>query len=87
MGRLKDKLNSEKNESKACVASARRVSDQSDELYQKFIDTRTKLNQLTKQKETTEKCLQNKISRLKLENDKLIDRLRGKSGKFFNIIY
>ncbi|CAH0722665.1 unnamed protein product, partial [Brenthis ino] len=82
VGRLKDKLNCEKNESKACVASARRVSDQSDELYQKFIDTRTKLNQLTKQKETTEKCLQNKISRLKLENDKLIDRLRGKSDSF-----
>lgn len=81
MGRLKDKLNSEKNESKACVASAQRVADQSDELYQKLFDTRMKLTKLTKQKDTTEKCLQNKIARLKIENEKLLDRLRNKSGE------
>lgn len=81
MGRLKEKLNLEKNESKACVASAQRVADQSDELYQKLFDTRMKLNQLTKQKETTEKCLQNKIARLKIDNEKLQDRLRNKSGE------
>nr|XP_034840961.1 uncharacterized protein LOC117996925 [Maniola hyperantus] len=80
--RLKEKLNSEKNESKACVASAQRVSDQSNEVYQKLLDTRAKLSQLTKQKETNDKCLNNKIARLQLQNDKLLDRIRNKSGSY-----
>ncbi|XP_072935910.1 uncharacterized protein [Epargyreus clarus] len=79
---LKDKLNCEKNESRACVASAQRISDQSNEVYQKLTDTRTKLNQVLKQKESTEKSLQNKIARLQLENNKLIDRLRNKNGTY-----
>ncbi|XP_041974226.1 uncharacterized protein LOC121729695 [Aricia agestis] len=79
---MKDKLNSEKNEARACVATAQRISDQSNNVYQKYMETKTKLNQLTKQKETNEKSLQNKIARLKLENDKLQDKLRNKSGNF-----
>ncbi|XP_050354246.1 uncharacterized protein LOC126776031 [Nymphalis io] len=80
--RLNVKLSTEKNESRACVASAQRASDQSSEIYQKLLDTKMKLNQLTKQKETNEKCLQNKIARLKLENNKILDRLRNKSDNF-----
>ncbi|XP_039765774.1 uncharacterized protein LOC120637816 [Pararge aegeria] len=80
--RLKEKLNLEKNESKACVASAQRVSDQSDEVYQKLLDTRAKLSQLTKQKETNDKLLHNKIARLQLQNDKLLDRIRNKSESY-----
>ncbi|CAK1599928.1 unnamed protein product [Parnassius mnemosyne] len=76
---LKEKIKLEKNESKACVASAQRISDQSSEIHQKFLETRTKLIQITKQKETTEKALQNKITKLQLENNKLIDKLRNKS--------
>lgn len=38
------------------------------------------MTQLTKQKETNEKCLRTQIARLKLENDKLYDRLEKKSG-------
>ncbi|CAH2227257.1 jg10197 [Pararge aegeria aegeria] len=83
--RLKEKLNLEKNESKACVASAQRVSDQSDEVYQKLLDTRAKLSQLTKQKETNDKLLHNKIARLQLQNDKLLDRIRNKSGDLIKI--
>lgn len=74
-------MNLEKNESKACVASAQRVSDQSNEVYQKLLETRAKLLQLTKQKETNDKCLHNKIARLQQQNDKLLDRLRNKSGE------
>lgn len=81
MNKLKEKINLEKNESKACVASAQRVSDQSSEIYQKFLEMRAKVAQLTKQKETTERALQNKITKLQLENNKLTDRLRNKSGK------
>ncbi|XP_068628913.1 centrosomin-like [Battus philenor] len=79
---LKEKINIEKNESKACVASAQRVSDQSSEIYQKLLETRSKLTQLTKQKETNEKSLQNKITKLQLENNKLMDKLRNKSGSY-----
>lgn len=78
--RLKERLNTEKNESKACVASAQRVSDQSNEVYQQLMEARAKLVQLTKQKETNDKCLHNKIARLQQQNDKLLDRLRNKSG-------
>ncbi|CAH2099801.1 unnamed protein product [Euphydryas editha] len=84
IGRLKKRLNTEKNESKACIASALRVTDQSNDIYQKLLDTKMKLTQLTKQKETNEKCLHNKIARLKLENDKLLDRLRNKSAPKYN---
>ncbi|XP_047540650.1 uncharacterized protein LOC125073710 isoform X1 [Vanessa atalanta] len=80
--RLNVKLSTEKNESKACVASAQRASDQSNEIYQKLLDSKMKLNQLTKQKETNEKYLQNKIARLQLENNKILDRLRNKSDNF-----
>ncbi|CAF4882769.1 unnamed protein product [Pieris macdunnoughi] len=82
MGKLKNKLSTEKNESRACVASAQRVSDQSNEVYQKLIDTRAKLNHVVKQKEANEKSLQNKIARLRLENEKLTDKLRGKPGGY-----
>ncbi|VVC97165.1 rootletin-like [Leptidea sinapis] len=80
--KFKDKLNNEKNESRACVASAQRVSDQSNEVYQKLSETRNKLNQVLKQKETNEKVLQYKITKLKLENEKLTDRLRNKSSGY-----
>ncbi|XP_045454854.1 uncharacterized protein LOC123664336 [Melitaea cinxia] len=82
IGRLKEKLNNEKNEAKACVASAQRVSDQSNDVYQQLLDSKKKLAQLTKQKETNEKCLRTQIARLKLENEKLYDRLEKKSDKF-----
>lgn len=75
----------EKNESKACVASAQRLTDQSSEIYKKYLDTNAKLLQVTKQKETTERALQTKISKLQLENNKLTDKLRNKSGKFNTI--
>lgn len=81
ISRLKGKSSSDKNEARACVASAQRISDRSEEILKKLTETRVKLNQLTKQKETTEKSLRNEITRLKLENDKLMDRLRNKSGK------
>ncbi|CAH2068757.1 unnamed protein product, partial [Iphiclides podalirius] len=79
VSKLKEKITLEKNESKACVASAQRVSDQSSEIHQKFVEIRSKLTQITKQKETTERALQNKLSKLQLENNKLTDKLRNKS--------
>lgn len=81
----KDKLSSEKNESRACVASAQRISNQSEEVYQKLLETKSKLLQISKQKETSEKLLQNKISRLECENEKIKDRLRNKSGKLITV--
>ena len=78
VGRLKERINSEKNESKACVASAQRISDHSEEMLHKMTDTRAKLLQITKQKEANERKLQNEITRLKLQNEKLTDRLRNK---------
>ncbi|CAK1548471.1 unnamed protein product [Leptosia nina] len=84
LGKLKDKLSTEKNESRACVASAQRVSDHSNDLYQKLIETRAKLLQTVKQKEANEKSLQNKIAKLTMENEKLTDRLRGKSNTFIS---
>lgn len=85
MGKLKDKLSSEKNEARECVASAQKVSDRSDELLLSLTETRAKLMKVTKQKEALEKMLRNEISRLKLENNKLTDRLRNKSSK--NILF
>ncbi|XP_047036440.1 uncharacterized protein LOC124642169 [Helicoverpa zea] len=76
--RLKEKISSEKNESKACVASAQRISDHSDEVVHKMTDMRSKLLQVTKQKEANERKLHNEITRLKLQNDKLTDWLRNK---------
>lgn len=73
----------EKNESKACVASAQRISDQSDTMLHKLTDMRAKLLQVTKQKEANERQLHNEITRLKLQNEKLTDRLRNK-GKILN---
>ncbi|XP_035429626.1 uncharacterized protein LOC118262410 isoform X1 [Spodoptera frugiperda] len=78
VGRLKDKISLEKNESKACVASAQRISDQSDTMLHKLTDMRAKLLQVTKQKEANERQLHNEITRLKLQNEKLTDRLRNK---------
>ncbi|XP_052753907.1 uncharacterized protein LOC113523013 isoform X2 [Galleria mellonella] len=80
ISKLKDKLNIEKNESRACVATAQRVSDRSDELLQSLMETRAKLLRLTKQKEANEKSFRNEITKLKKENEKLLDRLRSKSG-------
>lgn len=81
MGRLKEKINSEKNESKACVASAQRISDHSDEMLHKLTDARAKLLQVTKQKDANERKLNNEITRLKLQNEKLTDRLQNKGMK------
>ncbi|KAJ0181253.1 hypothetical protein K1T71_003338 [Dendrolimus kikuchii] len=78
--RLKEKINSEKNESKACVASAQRIADRSDDMYQKLTESKGKLVQIKKQKEASEKSLKNEISRLKLQNEKLLDRLRNKGA-------
>uniref|UniRef100_A0A2A4IZU5 Uncharacterized protein n=1 Tax=Heliothis virescens TaxID=7102 RepID=A0A2A4IZU5_HELVI len=78
VARLKDKISSEKNESKACVASAQRISDHSDEMLHKMTDMHAKLVQVTKQKEANERKLHNEITRLKLQNDKLTDRLKNK---------
>ncbi|KAJ8733970.1 hypothetical protein PYW07_014521 [Mythimna separata] len=78
VGRLKERINSEKNESKACVASAQRISDHSEEMLHKMTDTRAKLLQVTKQKDANERKYQNEITRLKLQNEKLTDRLRNK---------
>ncbi|XP_013193156.1 uncharacterized protein LOC106136983 [Amyelois transitella] len=79
VNRLKEKLCSEENESRACVASAQRISDRSDDLLQTLAETRKQLTKVTKQKETLEKALRNEISKLKRENDKLTDKLRNKS--------
>ncbi|XP_075978625.1 uncharacterized protein LOC142978178 [Anticarsia gemmatalis] len=76
--RLKEKISLEKNESKACVASAQRISDHSDEMLHRLTETRAKLLQVTKQKEAGERKLNNEITRLKLQNEKLTDRLRDK---------
>ncbi|KAM3966722.1 uncharacterized protein ACR2FA_012266 [Aphomia sociella] len=76
ISRLRDKLNLEKNEAKACVASAQRVSDRSDELLQSLIETKAMLLRLTKQKEAGEKAFRNEITKLKKENEKLTNRLR-----------
>lgn len=78
VNRLREKVTHEKNESKACVASAQRIADHSDGVLQKLTDTQTKLAQITKQKESNERRLQNEITRLKLLNEKLTDRLRDK---------
>ncbi|CAH0406020.1 unnamed protein product [Chilo suppressalis] len=80
LGRLKDKLLSEKNEARACVASAQRVSDQSEDLLHTLSETKAKLFRVTKQKDALEKSLRNEVSRLKLDNEKLLDRLRNKSN-------
>ncbi|KAI5635354.1 hypothetical protein NE865_11930 [Phthorimaea operculella] len=77
--RLKEKANSEQNESRACIATAQRISDKSDEILKTLAETRQKLTQLTKQKESMEKALKNEIARLKLDNNKLTDKLRNKS--------
>ncbi|XP_059049335.1 uncharacterized protein LOC131844456 [Achroia grisella] len=79
-GRLKNKLNVEMNESRACVATAQRVSDRSDELVQSLLETKSKLQRLTKQKEASEKTFRNEITKLKKENEKLMDRIRNKSS-------
>lgn len=80
VGKLKDKLNIQRNESKACIALAHRISDDSDEQIQSLFETKAKLTQLSKQKENLEKGYRHEISRLKLENQKLLDRLRNKTG-------
>ncbi|RVE51438.1 hypothetical protein evm_003839 [Chilo suppressalis] len=85
LGRLKDKLLSEKNEARACVASAQRVSDQSEDLLHTLSETKAKLFRVTKQKDALEKSLRNEVSRLKLDNEKLLDRLRNKSKRQKNL--
>lgn len=80
VGKLKDKVNIQRNESKACIALAHRISDDSDEQIQSLFETKAKLTQLSKQKENLEKGYRHEISRLKLENQKLLDRLRNKTG-------
>lgn len=84
--KIKDKLCLEKNESKACVASAQRIADNSDVMLHKLTETRAKLIQITKQKETGERTLKNEITRLKLENEKLLDRVRSKSKFCINCL-
>lgn len=79
--KLKDKINFEKNESKACVASSQRIADHSDDVLQRLTETRATLLQVTKQKEANERKLRNEITRLKQQNEKLTDRLRDK-GKY-----
>lgn len=81
IGRLKDKTTVEKNESRACIASAQRISDRSDEILKKMTETKAKLLQVTKQKDTTVNALKHEINRLTLENEKLTDRIRNKFGK------
>lgn len=86
-GKIKGQLCSEKNESKACVASAQRIADNSDVMLHKLTETRSKLTQITKKKEAGERTLKNEIARLKLENEKLFDRVKSKSMFYFNCIY
>ncbi|CAB3237362.1 unnamed protein product [Arctia plantaginis] len=76
--KLKGKICLEKNESKACVASAQRIADRSDDVLQKLTEARAKLLQVTKQKDANERKLHNEITRLKQQNEKLTDRLRDK---------
>ncbi|XP_048006018.1 uncharacterized protein LOC125241534 [Leguminivora glycinivorella] len=78
--KLKQEIINEKHEAKSCAAAARRVSDHSDEIVHSLAETKAKLAQLSKQKDTTEKSLRHEISRLKIENEKLSDRLRNKTG-------
>lgn len=82
MGRLKERISSEKNESKACVASAQRISDHSDDMLHKLTDTRAKLLFVTKQKDANERKLHNEIKRLKMLSEKLTDRLRNKGNSY-----
>lgn len=78
--RLKDKVNFEKNEARACVSSAQRISDQSNTLLASYSESRVKITQLSKQKDSMERSFKNEIQRLRLENEKLLDKLRYKSG-------
>lgn len=47
-------------------------------MFQKLTDSKAKLLQIKKQKEGSEKNLKNEISRLKIQNEKLLDRLKSK---------
>lgn len=78
--RLKEKINSEKNEAKACISSAQKIADRSDVMLQTLTETKAKLLLMTKQKAASEKTLHNEIARLKLQVDKLGDRLRNRDG-------
>lgn len=83
--KLKDKINFEKNESRACVSSAQRISDHSDIIMKTLTNTRAELLQLTKRKDANERCLRNEITRLKSDNEKLRDRLRSKGNVKYKI--
>ncbi|KOB74459.1 Afadin-and alpha-actinin-binding protein [Operophtera brumata] len=87
LGKVKNKLCSEKNESKACVAAAQRIADNSDVMLHKLTETNVKLTKVTKQKETCERTLKNEITRLKLENEKLLDRIPHPVVKGVTVIY
>ncbi|XP_063546136.1 uncharacterized protein LOC134754009 [Cydia strobilella] len=78
--KLKQRVNTEKHEAKTCTAAALRISDHSDEIIHSLSETKAKLAQVNKQKDTMEKSLRHEITRLKIENEKLLDRLRNKSG-------
>ncbi|KAL4715217.1 hypothetical protein ACJJTC_007799 [Scirpophaga incertulas] len=79
LSKLKEKLSSEKNEAKICVASAQRISDHSDELMRVLTEKKAELLKVSKQKDAIEKTLRHEIERLKQDNFKLMDRLQKKS--------
>lgn len=76
--KLKEKVSSEKSETRACVVSAQRIADHSDVMLQTLTETKAKLLQVTKQKKANERNYHNEITRLKIQNEKMLDRLRNR---------
>lgn len=67
--------------------SAQRIADHSDVMLQTLTETKAKLLQVTKQKKANERNYHNEITRLKIQNEKMLDRLRNRGEKktFFSI--
>lgn len=61
--------------------SAQRIADHSDVMLQTLTETKAKLLQVTKQKKANERNYHNEITRLKIQNEKMLDRLRNRGEK------
>lgn len=82
VSRLDKRINSKKSETQACVRSAQKMLDRSDEICEKLTECKARLLQITKQKEAMERNYKTEISRLQKENEKLLNKLQNKSGSF-----
>lgn len=78
--RLNHKVNTKRYEAQACVASAQRTSDRSDEIFTNLNNTKLLLAQTIKQKESMEKKFKVENTRLHLENEQLLKKLKYQSG-------